>query len=94
VRKSGPGFAATRCGTTKSGSIGRLNGRISGSLEVVPAFLRLKQIADVTERSPERIKGASFGFAQVRFYLREGLFDRFAMVPLNGCFLLTFSLMA
>jgi hypothetical protein len=49
--------------------------------------LRLKQIADATERPPECIKGASFGFAQVRFDLGKGLFDRVAMMPLNDCFL-------
>jgi hypothetical protein len=54
----------------------------------------LKQIADVTERSPVRVERSGLGLAQVRFDLGERLFDRFAMMPLNDCFLLTFSLMA
>jgi hypothetical protein len=53
--------------------------------------LRLKQIADVTERSPQCIEGSGLGLAQVRFDLGKGLFDRVAMMPLNDCFLLTFS---
>ena len=56
--------------------------------------MRLKQIADVAERSPERIDSSGFGFAQVRLDLGKGLLDRIAMMPLNDCFLLTFSLMA
>ena len=74
--------------------MGRLHGRISGGLEEVPAFVRLKQIADVAERSPERVERSGLGLAQVRLDLGEGLFDRVAMMPLNDCFLLTFSLMA
>jgi hypothetical protein len=75
-------------------SVGRLNGRISGSPEEVPAFVWLEQIAYVAEGAPERVKGAGFGFAPVRFDLGKGLLDRFAMMPLNDGFLLTFSLMA
>jgi hypothetical protein len=56
--------------------------------------LWLKQVADVTESAPERIQGAGFGFAQMRFDLSKGLLDRIVMMPLNDCFLLTFSLMA
>jgi hypothetical protein len=56
--------------------------------------LRLKQIADVTERSPECVERSGLSLAQVRFDFGKGLFDRFAMMPLNDCFLLTFSLMA
>jgi hypothetical protein len=37
--------------------------------------LRLNQIADVTERSPKRVKRSSLGLAQVRFDLGEGLFN-------------------
>jgi hypothetical protein len=44
--------------------------------------LRLKQIADVTERLPQRIEGAGRGLAQVRFDLGKGLFDRVVMVTL------------
>jgi hypothetical protein len=51
----------------------------------------LKQIADVTERSPVRVERSGLGLAQVGFDLGEGLFDRVAMMPLNDCFLLTFS---
>ncbi len=42
-------------GTDLSWSIGPLHGRIPGSLEVVPAFLRLEQVADVTDGAPERL---------------------------------------
>jgi hypothetical protein len=49
---------------------------------------------DVAEGPPERLKGAGFGLAQVRFNLGKGLLDRFAMMPLNACFRLTFSPMA
>jgi hypothetical protein len=56
--------------------------------------VRLKQIADVAERSPERVERSGLGLAQVRLDLGKGLFDRVAMMPLNDCFLLTFSLMA
>jgi hypothetical protein len=61
---------------------------------MVPTFVWLKQVADVAERSPERVNGSGFGFAQVRLDLGKGLLDRIAMMPLNDCFLLTFSLMA
>jgi hypothetical protein len=49
---------------------------------------------DVAEGAPERVDGSSLGLAQVSFELCEGLLDRFAMMPLNDGFLLTFSLMA
>jgi hypothetical protein len=56
--------------------------------------LRLEEVADVAEGVPERVKGSGFGLTQVGFNLSEGLLDRVAMMPLNDCFLLTFSLMA
>jgi hypothetical protein len=56
--------------------------------------LGFEQVADLTERSPERVERSGLGLAQVRFDLSEGLFDRFAMMPLNACFRLTFSPMA
>jgi hypothetical protein len=54
----------------------------------------LKEVADIAEGSPERLKRSGFSFAQVCFDLGKGLFNRFAMMPLNDCFLVTFSLMA
>jgi hypothetical protein len=54
----------------------------------------LEQVADVTEGPPERVERSGFSLAQVRFDLGEGLLDRFAMMPLNACFRLTFSPMA
>ena len=51
-------------------------------------------IADIPDGAPERVKGAGFGFAQVRLDLGEELLDRVAMMPLNDCFLLRFSLLA
>jgi hypothetical protein len=51
----------------------------------------LKQIADVTERSPVRVERSGLGLAQVRLDLGKELLDRVAMMPLNDCFLLTFS---
>src|SRR5215210_8063750 len=35
----------------------------------------LKEIADVTERSPQRVQRSGLGLAQVRFDLGEGLFN-------------------
>ena len=35
----------------------------------------LKQIADVTERAPERVERSGLGLAQVGFDLGEGLFN-------------------
>jgi hypothetical protein len=45
--------------------------------------LRLEEIADHTDGSPERIKGSGFGLAQMRFDLGKGLLDRFAMMALS-----------
>jgi hypothetical protein len=67
---------------------------VSGSAEVVAACLGFDQIADVADGMPERIKRSGLSFAQVRFHLGEDLFNRFAMMPLNDCFLVTFSRMA
>jgi hypothetical protein len=53
--------------------------------------LRLEQITDVAEGAPERVERSGLSLAQVGFDLGEGLFDRVAMMPLNDCFLLTFS---
>ena len=38
--------------------------------------MRLKQIADVVEGAPERVKGAGLGLAQVCLDLGEGLLNR------------------
>jgi hypothetical protein len=51
-------------------------------------------IADIPDGMPVRIKNSGFGIAQLYFDLGKGLFNRFAMMPLNDCFLVTFSLMA
>ncbi|MBM6584400.1 hypothetical protein ILT44_29845, partial [Microvirga sp. BT689] len=56
--------------------------------------MRLKQVADVAEGAPERVERSRLGLAQVCLDLGKGLFDRVAMMPLNDCFLLTFSLLA
>jgi hypothetical protein len=56
--------------------------------------LWFEQVADLTEGAPERVERSGLGLAKVRFDLGKGLFDRIVMMPLNDCFLLTFSLMA
>jgi hypothetical protein len=72
---------------------GRLHGRISGCLEEVPTLLWLEEIADTAGGPPERLDSSGLGLAQVCFDLGKGLLDRVAMMPLNDCFLLTFSRM-
>ena len=42
---------------------------------IVAAFLSLDQIADIPNGSPEHVKGAGFGFAQVRLDLSEELLN-------------------
>jgi hypothetical protein len=39
----------------KISQAGSIIGRISSGFEVVPAFLRLEQVADVTDGAPERL---------------------------------------
>jgi hypothetical protein len=53
----------------KISQAGSIIGRISSGFEVVPTLLRLEQVADVTDGSPERVQGSSFSFAQVRLEL-------------------------
>src|SRR3954462_13223345 len=65
-------------------SVGHLTGRLSCSLEVVPAFLWLEEIADVAEGSPERLDGSGFGLAQVGLDLGEGLLDRIEIGGIGG----------
>ena len=58
-----------RVGAARLYSIGPLSGRIPSSPEVVPTLVRLEEIADVTDGSPECIDCSGLGFAQVRFDL-------------------------
>jgi hypothetical protein len=62
--------------------------------EVVSTLLRWEAVEQVADGGPEHLLGACARFAQQRLELGEELLDRFAMMPLNDCFLLTFSLMA
>ena len=79
-----------------SWSAGRfdLDELISAVPEVVPTLVWRECIKQFTDRSPEHLLGACARFAQERLELGKELFDRFAMMPLNAFFVLTFSLMA
>src|SRR5215213_464649 len=70
--------------SAKCSSVGFLYGRISGGAEVVPALLRLKEIADVADGSPEVVKGSGSGFAQVCLELGKGLLDWIEIRRIGG----------